>query len=173
MKPSKQFFFYICFIIIGFFIGCKILSEQPPPAEYDNADPLSIYTSYAPQKIDILPLTKILSETSNNKSSNIIVYVSLLDAFNSSIKSPGIFRFELYEYVKRSPQPKGQRVKLCPDRDLLEPTENNTHWRDYFRTYQFNITCNIQKDQSYILQATFITPEQKRLSDEMLLKPTE
>jgi len=178
MKASKRILLYICFITLVFFIGCET-PEQNTPAENDKTDPLSLYTSYTPQKIDILPLTKILPGPKNKSSRLITVYLTLLDAFNCSIKSPGTFRFELYKYVERSPQPKGQRVMLWPNIDLTEPADNNRYWRDYFRAYRFSLEFaghsaapgrGHKSNQSYILQVTYLIPGDRRLSDHIILK---
>ena len=75
--------------------------------------------------------------------------VSLLDPFDCQIKSPGVFRFELYEYVQRSAEPKGQRVIIWPDIDLTECSENNNHWRDFLRAYEFNLDFGPQRNQCY------------------------
>ena len=44
-----------------------------------------------------------------------------MDSFGSAIKSPCIFRIELYEYVERSPSPLGKRLEIWPDIDLIDP----------------------------------------------------
>ena len=41
-----------------------------------------------------------------------MAYVSLMDVFGSQIKGPAVFRFELYEKVVRSSEPKGNKCSL-------------------------------------------------------------
>ena len=160
-------------LLILFFTntGC----EQPaspvaPQAKADNAlNALSICISYAPVKIDILPLTEFKNPGDTGQAS-INTYVSLLDAYGSQIKSPGVFRFELYEYVQRSAEPKGKRIILWPDVDLTNPSQNDEYWRDFLRAYEFNLPFEQAGSQSYILQATCLCPNGRRLSSDFTLK---
>ena len=127
-------------------------------------------TTYAPAKIDILPLTELVYPDSTGQQPQLRVYVSLLDSFGSQIKAPGVFRFELYEYVQRSSEPKGRRISIWPDTDLTAPADNNTHWQDFLRAYEFILIFEPAGDQSYILQATCLCPDGRRLSVEFALK---
>ena len=128
-------------------------------------------TSYAPAKIDILPLTGLIDLDDPGQQPQLRAYVSLLDSFGSQIKAPGVFRFELYEYVQRSSEPKGRRISIWPDTNLTAPVDNDTHWRDFLRAYEFILLFEPTGDQSYILQATCLCPDGRRLSAEFALKP--
>jgi hypothetical protein len=157
-------------------VGCDSLKfpienletvEQP-------SDSLSIFTSYAPTKVSILPLTKF--EKNEQQNTQIHVYVSLLDDFGSQIKSPSTFRFELYDKVQLSSQPKGSRIVMWPpqtdpelDFDLTDPKDNNRYWSDFFRAYEFRLNFEPKPNKSYILQATSIGPTGKRLSAEITI----
>ena len=153
-------------------IDVSMQTEETPRS--DNGLDVSIYTPYAPVKIDITPLTGFVnlsdaeetSEGSRKPEPQINLYVGLLDSFGSQKKSPGVFRFEMYEYVQRSAEPKGERVAIWPDLDLTNAVENNRYWRDFLRAYQFNLPFEPTSNQSYILQVTFLCPTGKRLSDE-------
>jgi len=173
-----QIFFFIS--VLGQ-AGCKkppaddsIQTEPSPKADSDFD--VSIYAPYAPVKIDITPLTGFVnlsdaeetSEGSRKAGSQINLYVSLLDSFGSQKKSPGVFRFEMYEYVQRSAEPKGGRIAIWPDIDLSNAAKNNRYWRDFLRAYQFNLPFEPASNQSYILQVTFLCPAGKRLSDEFV-----
>lgn len=136
----------------------------------DASPDLSAYTGYAPSRIDITPLTEVVRTGDAENGSTITVYVSLLDSHDSQIKSPGIFRFELYEYAQRSSDPKGRRVVIWPDIDLTAAAKNNEYWRDFLRAYEFNLDCEPQNKHSYILQVTCMCPDGKRLSTEYALK---
>jgi len=161
------------FIFFFFNAGC----EQPtspsiPPAKIDkDFNSLSVCILYAPLKIDILPLTELIN-VGGAQESEINIYISLLDAFGSQIKSPGIFRFELYDYVLRSAEPKGKRVLIWPDVDLNEPVQNNEYWQDFLRAYEFNLPFDQAQSQNYILQATCLCPNGRRISSEFTLRNT-
>ena len=167
-----QVFFFIFLLVEA---GC----EQPPtppeiPAEAGNDfSRLSIYTRYAPVKIDIVPLTEFISRGDARDVSQIKLYVGLLDSFGSQIKSPGVFRFELYEKVQRSAEPKGRRLVIWPDIDLTDPVKNNEYWRDFLRAYEFNLPFELGGNQSYVLQVTYLCQSGRRLSTEFDLKHTK
>lgn len=155
-------------------ISCQQPKTPPDiPFETDlSLDMLSIYTSYVPVKIDIMPLTEFVDD-GDAQQSKIDIYISLIDPFGSQIKSPGVFRFELYEYIKRSAEPKGKRAFIWPDVDLTDPIANNDSWRDFLRAYEFSFPCEQATNEEYILQVTCLCPNGKRLSSEFKLKHTK
>lgn len=131
---------------------------------------LSQLSAYGPVKIDIMPLTEFAADNDDEKPSKIKVFVSLLDSFDCQIKTPVAFRFELYEKVLRSAEPKGQRIIIWPDIDLKNPAKNNVYWRDFLRAYEFDLPFEPETNKSYILQITSLCPGGKRLSAEFTLK---
>lgn len=160
--------------VVGFVFveaGCE---QASTPAESTakpaNGSDALVYTRYAPVKIDIMPLTELVSPSDPQEDALLNVYVSVLDVFGSQIKSPGVFRFELYEYVQRSAEPKGKRAVIWPDTDLTNAAKNNEHWRDFLRAYQFNLPCELRKKQDYILQITCMCPKGRRLSAEFTVR---
>ena len=171
MKPLRIISRVLLLTLFSINIGC----EQPkPPTEIltktdNNTDRLSSYSRYAPVKIDIMPLTEFVNP-GDTKQSKINLYVSLLDPFGSQIKSPGMFRFELYEYIQRSAESKGKRAIIWPDVDLTDPVKNNDSWRDFLRAYVFSLPCEQTNSQDYILQVTCLCPNGKRLSSEFTLR---
>ncbi|MHC4397213.1 MAG: hypothetical protein ACYS1A_16365 [Planctomycetota bacterium] len=166
--------------IIAIFCLCLVLAEagcesvslltKTQSRSEKNVDESSVYARYTPAKIEIMPLTEIVYTDDAEEESKIIVYVSLLDSFGCQGKMPGVFRFELYERVVRSAEPKGRRVVIWPDIDLTKAVENNEYWRDFLRVYEFNLPFEAQINQCYILQVTYLCPSGKRLSAELSLK---
>jgi len=151
--------------------GCELF---PGLAAKTNNDfkKLSVYSHYAPAKISIMPLTEFISAGSTQQV-KIKPYVSLLDSFGSQIKSPAVFRFELYQRVLRSAEPKGRRVVIWPDIDLTDPAANNEYWRDFLRAYEFDLPFEPDASQSYILQVTCLCPNSRRIFAEFALKLTK
>jgi hypothetical protein len=135
-----------------------------------GSNQLSVYMPYTAVKSDIMPLTEFVSARGVQKASQLKVYVSLLDAFNCQVKSPGVFRFELYEHVERSSDPKGKRIVLWPDIDLTDPAANSSYWRDFLRAYEFILDFEPRSDRAYVLQVTCLSPNGKRLTDEFGIK---
>jgi len=177
--------FFLIFLLVG--AGCqRPLIHPATGAETDNDfKKLSVYSLFAPAKINIMPLTEFIS-ADNARQANppwlawrsqvatgINLYVSLLDSFGAQIKSPCVFRFELYQRVQRSSEPKGRRVKIWLDIDLTDLAETDKYWHDFFRAYEFNLPFEPATNQSYILQVTCLCPNGRRLSAEFVLKLTK
>ncbi|MFB0554424.1 MAG: hypothetical protein ACETWQ_14055 [Phycisphaerae bacterium] len=154
--------------------GCEQMQGLPEyTAETDNDfKRLSVYSHFAPARISIMPLTEFINP-GGTRQANMNLYVSLLDSFGSQIKSPCVFRFELYQRVQRSAEPKGKRIIIWPDIDLTDPVANDEYWRDFLRAYEFNLPFESAVNQSYILQVTSLCPTGRRLSDEFALKLTK
>jgi len=172
MKKADTILCIIFFMLLLVQGGCEPsqINTEPASKVIKDANELSIYARYAPAKAQILPLTEFINIRDEEKQPEMKVYISLLDSFGAQIKSPGIFRFELYEYVLRSARPKGKRVFISKDFDLRNPDENNKHWRDFLRAYLFILPYEPEKDKSYMLQATCMCPNGRRLSTELALK---
>jgi hypothetical protein len=126
--------------------------------------------TFAPVRANILPLTEFSGPLENGLSTTLNVYVALLDAFGSQIKAPGTLRFELYEYVPRSATAKGQRTAIWPDVDLTGPVENNQRWRDFLRAYEFELDVRADRGKTYILEATCLCPDGRRLTGDYRLR---
>ncbi|MHC4154643.1 MAG: hypothetical protein ACYST6_06945 [Planctomycetota bacterium] len=151
-------------------MGCEQSFNQNEPVGDEAADRLSVYKPYMAARLEITPLTGFASAGGGERPSRIQVYVSVLDSFDCEIKSPGTFRFELYERVDRSSEPKGARIALWPDVDLADGAENNSYWRDFLRAYEFNLDFEPQNNRRYILDITFVCPVDRRLSDDYVLE---
>ena len=129
-------------------------------------------SNYAPVKIDIAPLTEFVPADKTHRQ-RIDLYVSLLDSFGSQVKSPGRFRFELYERVQRSAEPKGKRIAMWPELDLTDPVTNNEYWRDFLRVYEFTLPIDQSAGDSHILQVTYFCPSGRRIASEFILSRAE
>jgi hypothetical protein len=128
-------------------------------------EPLPIVpTGFGPARICILPLTELPNSTGSSQAVVLNAYVSLVDAFGVQIKAPCTVRFELYRYVPRSAEPKGQRLAIWPDIDLVHPATNNKYWRDFLRAYEFRLDAPAGLNESYVLEATCMCPDGRRLT---------
>ena len=147
--------------------GCSYMGvEHPAMSGAENAEELGVYSGFTPTEIVILPLTHIFGTDGAKETSGIEAYVSMTDRFGNQIKSPALFRFELYEKIQRSSEPKGVRAVIWPDMDLRDPVGNNRYWQDFLRAYKFNLNFKPLKDQNYVLQVTCFSPAGRRLSAE-------
>ena len=172
-----------CLLPVVLFLGCGPTEPGGPATarateriESEQAAPSSVAADlpprgFSPTQIEILPLTELVDVTEGRQGTQLNVYVSLLDAYSEKVKAPGTFRFELYEYVQRSSEAKGQRVAILPDLNLNSPAENQNYWRDFLRAYEFTLGTEVSKSKTYILEVTCLSPSGKRLSTEWPLKP--
>jgi hypothetical protein len=159
-------------IIISVASGC----ESPPPIRPSTTSAIQTYGNeqvcgYPPARIKITPLTE-LAVNESEETLKLQLYVDVLDEFDSRIKAPLIFRFELYEYVPRSSEEKGKRNIIWPDINLTEPERNNEYWRDFLRCYRFTLDVGeeIEENHSYVLQTTCITPAGERLTADHIVE---
>jgi len=169
----------ILFLVLLFVVaGCEppqvgVKRLEPPHKADNDCNEASIYARYVPAKVDIMPLTEYAGVSNTAEEPRIKVYVSLLDSFGYQMKSPGVFRFELYERVPRSAEPKGRRIAIWPNIDLTDIVNNNNYWRDFLRAYEFSLPVESEGSQNHILQATCLCPNGKRLSAEFTLTHTK
>ncbi|MCP4453526.1 MAG: hypothetical protein GY809_18860 [Planctomycetes bacterium] len=119
---------------------------------------------FAPNRVNIIPLTRFVQSKKPAELDYIRVYAELLDDYQSQIKSPGTFRFELYNRALRSVDPLGTRIEIWKDIALTDLKQNNRYWREFLRTYEFRLDLPHILQGHFILQVTFSTPEGKRLT---------
>lgn len=136
----------------------------------DSQDSVS-EDAFAASSISIQGLTEISDIDEFGRFAKITAYVDVLDQYKTKLKAPGVFRFELYEFLTRQSDPKGKRVYMWDDFNLVDPVENQCYWQESFRSYEFKLQLSqsLEKDKNYILLATFKTADGKRLSDEFKL----
>jgi hypothetical protein len=160
----------VLLVLFLFNAGCEQKSKPDDISGQTNneLEKLSIYSRYSPAEIAIIPLTDFV-RIGDSQQARINLYVKLLDSFGSEIKSPCIFRFELYEKVQRSAEPKGARVMIWPDIDLTKPAINNRYWRNFLRAYEFNLPFGAASKQTYILEVTCLCPTGRRLISDFTL----
>jgi hypothetical protein len=158
-------------LALAFYAGC---SGQPPgadssPALFHDSTPCS---RFGPVRIDILPITSIATApaSASDRDSTITAYVCLLDAFDSQIKAPVVFRFELFQRLQRSADPKGKRLIVWPDIDLTDPAVNNNLWQDFLRAYLFSLPLQKSSAENCILHVTCVCPSGKRLNADFIVR---
>jgi hypothetical protein len=119
-----------------------------------------------PASIHIQPFTGMRTFDEAGGVSGLEVLVTPEDAFGDPTKAFGTFRFELYEFRRNHPDPKGRR-RLCWEQDVAEPKRNRVHW-DVSLAYRFRLRLDqaIPVGQRFVLVAIFSSPFTDRLFDE-------
>ena len=84
MKAAVVVFRTLLFIFLLAAAGCGQLPGRTSKADNDLNE-LSAYSRFAPDKINILPLTEFIN-TDNIRQISIKPYVALLDSFGSQVK---------------------------------------------------------------------------------------
>jgi hypothetical protein len=151
---------------LSFFAGCAGSSSAPLFSPLGQAP----CTRFGPARIDVLPITSLVRGASDTEST-INAYVCLLDSFDCQIKSPAVFRFELFQHVQHSSEPKGRRLAVWPDIDLTDPANNNKNWQDFLRAYLFSLPLQKTSAENSILHVTCLCSSGRRLVADFLIRP--
>jgi len=110
-------------------------------------------------------LTRLVPGGSDADSRSIRTFVELRDVYDSKLKSPAVFRFDLYRYVPHRSDPRGTHLQTWPDFRLTEAPANHLYWRDYLRAYEFSLEIDpsLPAEETYLLEVTCLTDEPKRM----------
>ena len=158
-------------VLLGLVVsaGCE---QEIRTSSTPSGRKLDILSAYTASSVSIMGLTEIVPDAENSNKAKLRVYVDVLDSEGIRIKAPGVFRFELYQFVPRSSNPMGKRLKLWEDIKLLGQAENNARWRDFLRAYQFDLDLEFGSVRSsdYVVQVMFTTTSGKRLYNNYHLK---
>ena len=160
-------FFCIGIALVG---GCGPESVVQMPVVNDRG--FDTPAGFQVGSVHIVGLTRIISQTEVAPQKQINVFVDVLDIFDSRIKAPCRFRFELYEFLPRSGQNLGRRIFMWEQFDLTGVKANNAAWKDHLRAYQFDLPLELERAVSgpYMLQVTCMTAGGKRLTDTFKLQ---
>jgi hypothetical protein len=153
-------------IALAFYAGCS--DQTSGPAFTIGLAPPC--TRFGPTRVDILLITSLVPARDSAGASTINAYVCLLDSFDTQIKAPAVFRFELFEHVQRSADPKGKRLAIWPDVDLTDPAANNNLWQDFMRAYLFSLPLQKSSADNCILHVTCFCPSGRRLSADFIIR---
>jgi hypothetical protein len=128
------------------------------------------YKTYHPAKVVLLPISEVQKADKANKADMIIAYVQLQDAAGAAMKGPGVFRFELYRYQARAADPKGKRMYIWDDINLMNFIDNSEQWRDYLRAYEFKLDYYCPDCERYVLEVTCTSPWGQRYLSSVVLE---
>lgn len=151
--------------------GCDKPSKALEPQQSQVSMTLSEISgeAYQPARVNFLPLSEIITSQTSGEPGKITAYVNLTDAAGATIKSPGTFRFELYEYNQELAESKGKRLAIWAEQDLTGFSDNTAAWRDFLRAYQFDLAFDLPADKTYVIAVTYTSSGGKRLYNQMVL----
>ena len=162
--------------VAGFLLAIIMVPMGCSPDGYNRSGfsmvKYDILKEYDPVEVRVIGLTQIVDSEFNPQRATLKAYIDLMDSFGCRVKAPGKLRIELYEYLPRSANNKGRRLMAWPDVELTDAPLNNSHWKDYLRAYQVDMTMVSRplRGSSYILHTTFITLRGKHLTSDFRLK---
>ena len=121
-KPPRRLSGVISVVVILFICGCQPERQKRPvgPTAAGVNGNIDVYQAYRPVRAVFLPLTEIKAAEQPHLNETITAFVALVDSEGSAVKWPGVFRFELYEYLSRSTEKKGKRLHIWEDNYILE-----------------------------------------------------
>ena len=150
--------------------GCQ--PESTGQVRIENDHTFATAAGFQVGSVHIIGLTRMVSQNDSAYLKNINAFVDVLDFFDSRIKAPCRFRFELYEFLPRSSQKLGKRVAIWEEFNLTSAQANNSAWQDHLRAYQFELPLEFEPvaDTPYMLQVTCMTADGKRLTNTFKLQ---
>ncbi len=111
---------------------------------------------FAPTAMQVHPIfTQIAEWTHSGKPDGIEAQLEFTDQFGDPTKASGRVLFELFEYHRDSPDPRGRRLGRWVG-SLSTPDEQRERWNTTLRTYRFQLDYPaVLTTQSYVLTAIF------------------
>jgi hypothetical protein len=167
------FFFVPLAAVLVISAGCEPEHSASSSARVETTAGFAPCQEYQPARIVFLPLTEITPASGAGQSDTITAYVALQDSAGSAIKTPAVFRFEIYQFKPLSTDPRGKRLYIWDDIDLTSFKENSSYWRDFLRAYEFKFQCDFGGGPKYVLELTCMLPSDTRLIEKTVIeKPT-
>ena len=99
--------------------------------------------------------TQIADWTHSGKPDGIEAQLEFTDQFGDPTKASGRVLFELFDYRKESPDPRGKRLGRWVG-SLASLDEQRERWNTTLRTYRFQLDYPaVSPSQAYVLTAIF------------------
>jgi hypothetical protein len=154
--------------VIGAIAGCE--SDHPTAGAATDM--------FVPTGMRIHPIfTQVEDWNHDRKPDGIEAQLEFQDQFGDPTKAAGRVLFELFDYRRDSPDPRGVRVAGPWVGSLMTRNEQDERWNTTLRTYRFQLTYpEIRADKTYVLTAVFELAGGGRFFDRVILpgrKPTE
>ena len=156
----------LCLLLIAL-TGCA-----SKPLERDNAE----IVMFGPTRMRVHPIfTQVKNWTGGGtRPDGIEAELEFQDQFGDPTKAAGKVMFELFNYRRSSPDPRGDRVVNPWVGSLLSLQQQYEHWNRTSRTYSFQLALpSISIRRSYVLTAMFEHSDGRRFFSQVILKGEE
>lgn len=155
-------------LCVVWLIGCET-SVNPAPRTPNDA------ALFGPAAMRIHPIfSQVKDWNGDNISDGIEALIELQDQFGDPTKASGQVVFELFEYRRNDPEPRGLRLVNPWIGDLSTLEAQRQRWNRTSRTYSFQLAFpQITTDRAYVLTATFELSGGGRYFDRIILAPQE
>jgi len=161
---------YACFVLSGV-VTCLTQAGCQPVGRLTERE-TSDAPLFAPTDLRIHPFTAVKDWTGDNKPDGVEVLLELQDRFRDPTKATGTALFELYEFRKFAPDPRGERLAAWRG-SIQTLDEQRMRWNRISRTYGFQLAYpQIRNDHSYVLQVWF-DQGGRRLTNQVVLEGQE
>ncbi len=150
-------------------VGCGRTESAPPLAR--TVAPVSLLL---PESMRLHPtFTRVIDGEAPGTIRGIEAELEFNDAQQEPIKAEGRVFFELFEYRRDAPDPRGPRIVNPWVGSLATEAEQKARWNRTTRTYTFHLTNpTIRTDRYYVLTATFEPVAGKRLFNRLIIVPS-
>ena len=145
-------------------IGCESFKAYP-------RDPTDEQL-FGPAAMRIHPIfTQVKDWTGDGQPDGVEALIEFQDQFGDPTKASGRVIFELYNYRKHDPDPRGDRVVNPWIGDLSTIDAQRQRWNRTSRTYSFQLEYDqIKSTASYVLSAEFQLNDGRRFFDQIVLE---
>jgi hypothetical protein len=141
---------------------------------HSNASTPGNASMFAPTGMRIHPIfTQVADVNKTGKPDGIEAQLEFQDQFDDPTKASGQVLFELFDYRRNSPDPRGMRVGGPWVESIASLDQQNARWNTTLRTYRFDLSePKIRTDTPYVLTAIFESTGGGRFFDQIVLTPT-
>ena len=150
--------FILCAVCL---IGCEDSLLSHPSTQPDL---------FAPTSMRVHPIfTQLADWTHSGKPVGVEAQLEFTDQFGDPTKASGIVLFELFEFRRESPDPRGKRLGHWVG-SLATLDEQRERWNTTLRTYRFQLDYPaVDPTHTYVLNATFELSSGGRFFDHIVI----
>lgn len=115
---------------------------------------------FSPVSMQLVNFSKVKDWSGSGKPEGVEALVEFDDSFGDRTKAAGTILFEIYDYRRGWPDPRGARVVNPFTASLQTFEEQKAHWDRATGAYIFRLAFDgARLDRSYVLTAMYESPE--------------